>query len=91
MIPLDHDLEHTGDAWPFTSAIGGLSDPNDPDVTRFAHADVQELHDQDDRELPPLVADNPIDDDSDSDSDDAFLSIRNDENAPVPEDYEAAC
>ncbi len=87
MIPLDYDLEHTGDAWPFTSAIGGLSDPNDPDITRFAHADVQELRDQDDRELPPLIADDPINDDSDSDSDDAFLSIRNDENVLVSEDF----
>ena len=85
MIPLEHDLEHTGDAWPFASAMGGLSDPNDPDITRFAHADAQELHDQDDRELPPLIADNPIKEDSenDSDSDDEFLSIRNDENALV--------
>ncbi len=69
MTPLDHDLEHTGDAWPFASAIGGLSDPNDPDVTRFAHADVEELHDQDDQVLPPLIARNPIDEDSDNDSD----------------------
>jgi hypothetical protein len=36
MIPLEGDLEHTGDAWPFTSAIGGLADPTDPDITRFA-------------------------------------------------------
>jgi hypothetical protein len=49
--PLDSEIEHTGNAWPFTSAIGGLADPP---IARFAQADVEELHDQDDRALQPI-------------------------------------
>jgi hypothetical protein len=71
MIPLEGDLEHTGDAWPFTSAIGGLADPTDPDITRFAQQSVGEIHDNDDRTEPPLVARHSFQpDDSTSDEED---------------------
>jgi hypothetical protein len=73
MIPLEGDLEHAGDAWPFTSAIGGLPDPTDPNITRFAQQSVEEIHDNDDRTEPPLVARHSFqpEDDSSSDEDDA--------------------
>jgi hypothetical protein len=71
MIPLEGDLEHTGDAWPFTSAIGGLADPTDPDITRFAQQSVEEIHNNDDRAEPPLVARHSFQpDDSTSNEDD---------------------
>jgi hypothetical protein len=71
MISLEGDLEHTGDAWPFTSAIGGLADPTNPDITRFAQHSVEETHDNDDRTEPPLVARHSFQpDDSTSDKDD---------------------
>jgi hypothetical protein len=74
MVPLDGANEHTGDAWPFTSATGGLADPTDPAITRFAQAGVEELHDQDDRDVPPLVPRPSYSDDSDSDEDDSVNS-----------------
>jgi hypothetical protein len=54
MIPTDGDLEHTGDAWPFTSAVGGLTDPSTPALTRFAQLGVNELHDEDDPTSHPF-------------------------------------
>jgi hypothetical protein len=69
MMPLDGDIEHTGNAWPFTSAVGGLADPTDAPITRFAQVDAEEFHDQDDRASPPLVARNSFNEDSDSNSD----------------------
>jgi hypothetical protein len=70
MIPLEGDLEHSGGAWPFTSAIGGLADPTDPDITRFAQQSMEEIHDNDDRAEPPLVARHSFQpDDSTSDED----------------------
>jgi hypothetical protein len=71
MIPLEGDLEHTGDAWPFTSAIGGLADPTNPAITRFAQQSVEEIHNNDDRTEPPLVAGHSFQpDNSTSDEDD---------------------
>jgi hypothetical protein len=71
MIPLEGNLEHTGDAWPFTSAIGGLADPTDPDITRFAQQSAEEIYGNDDRTEPPLVARHPFQpDDSTSHDDD---------------------
>jgi hypothetical protein len=71
MIPLEGDLEHAGDAWPFTSAIGGLADPTDPNITRFAQQSVEEKHDNDDRAEPPLVARHSFQPEDDSTSDEA--------------------
>jgi hypothetical protein len=60
MMPIDGNLEHAGDAWPFTSAIGGLTDPSAPALTLFAQLGVDELHDEDDRDVPPLLSRDPI-------------------------------
>ena len=47
--------EHTGAAWPFTSATGSLSNAADHKIARFTQEDVEELHDQDDHDLPPRL------------------------------------
>jgi hypothetical protein len=99
MMPLDGDIEHTGNAWPFTSAIRGLADPTDGPITRFAQVDAEELHDQDDRALPPLVARNSFNEDSNSNSnsdddtddggeDDSLLLVGKDKDILISEDFE---
>jgi hypothetical protein len=71
MISLQGDLKHTGDAWPFTSVIGSLADPTDPNITCFVQQHVEETHDNDDRTEPPLVACHSFEpDDGTSDEDD---------------------
>jgi hypothetical protein len=93
MIPIDGDLEHTGDAWPFTSAVGGLTDPSAPALTRFAQLGVDELHD--DRDVPPLLSRDPFspddsssDDDSSASDDDSAPLLNNHHDMLLPEDFE---
>ena len=93
MIPLDGAHEHTGDAWPFTSAVGGLADPTDPQITRFAQDSVEELNDQDDRACPPLVqrpsySDDSESDDDDSESDDEQHMFDNSDDVLISEDFD---
>lgn len=73
LIPLENELERTGNAWPFTSAVEGLEEEcdSDNDTQRFANPTVDELFDQT-KELNDDEPDNHtnhLHDDSGDDSD----------------------
>jgi hypothetical protein len=99
MTPLDDKLEHTGDAWPFASSVGGLADHTDQTATCFAQRGVKELHKQDDRVQSYLIPRSPSHEDSkSSDSGDSNSKHKDDfptqpdkQDVLVDEDFDELC
>jgi hypothetical protein len=88
LVPLDGANEHTGNAWPFTSATGGLADPTDNDITRFAQPNVQELDDRDNRAQRPACNDDSASDNDESDNDSDQHALENGQDVLLSEDFD---